>query len=270
MYAKKSLGQHFLTSPKAIKTMIESGDITKNETVVEIGPGKGVLTRELLQKAKQVIAIEKDTELIPLLSELFSEEIHSGKLILLHEDVLSKKPEEIKEIPSIYKVVANIPYYITGAIIEHFLSAKKHPETMILLMQKEVAERIVSRDGKQSVLSVAVEAYGTAKLLEKVPRGAFSPAPKVDSAIISIKNISHSFFDSINEKDFFLTIKTLFGKKRKQIGGSLGEYIDNKEKALEILSTLEINPKTRPEEISLSLWKKIALAVAQYKTISVQ
>lgn len=265
MYAKKSLGQHFLISQKAIKSMVNSGEIKKGDTILEIGPGKGILTEEILKQADNVVAIEKDTELIPLLEEKFSEEIKSKKLILIQGDILSIDIENLKELKNPYKIIANIPYYITGAIIERFLSIKNQPVSMILLMQKEVAERIVSRDKKESVLSIAVKAYGEAKLIEKVPRGAFSPAPKVDSAIIAIKNISKKFFNDISEKDFFVFIKSIFGKKRKQIGGSISEFIGNKGIAIKSLEELNINPKSRPEEIDILMWKKIINTLAKYQ-----
>lgn len=265
MQAKKSLGQHFLTSPKAVRTMITAGEPFANETVLEIGPGKGVLTKELLAKAKRVVAVEKDAELIPFLSEVFAAEIKEGNFILIQGDVLTLDPSSIPALSSGYTIVANIPYYITGAIIEHFLSTKNHPQNMVLLMQKEVAERIVSRDGKESVLSLAVKAFGVPKLVEKVPKGAFSPSPKVDSAIISITSISHSFFDTIHESDFFTLVKTLFGKKRKQVGGSLGDFLKDKALAQHILEQVSISPQTRPEEIPLPVWKKITQLVAKEK-----
>ena len=205
MQAKKSLGQHFLKSQKAIETMVKTSGAQTGDLVLEIGPGMGVLTEALLQAGASVVAVEKDDLLIPVLEEKFEKEIKSGQLKLIHDDILnfdvSKVPFGGSELPrgtlDTYKLVANIPYYITGQIIRIFLEAENQPESMTLLVQKEVAERIVARDEKESLLSLSVKAYGTPKYVEKVPRGAFAPAPNVDSAIIHISNISKNNFRKI-------------------------------------------------------------------------
>jgi len=254
--AKKSLGQHFLTSEKALAQIVEAGQVGPQDVVLEIGPGKGVLTQGLLARAKKVIAIEKDRELIPVLTEKFYTYIKEGKLELIEADILKFDPSSNLELKT-YKLIANIPYYITGAIIEQFLSATNQPTQMVLLIQKEVAERMVARDGKESVLSIAVKAYGVPKIIAKVPAGAFSPAPKVDSAIISIENISRDFFEGLHERSFFSVLKFIFGKKRKQIGGSLAEFVGDRKKALGILEKLSIDSKTRPEDLRLSDWKQL-------------
>jgi 16S rRNA (adenine1518-N6/adenine1519-N6)-dimethyltransferase len=160
-----------------------------------------------------------------------------------------------------YKLIANIPYYITGAILEKFLSTEHQPRQMVLLLQKEVAERIVAKDGKESVLSISVKAYGTPRLVAKVPAGAFAPAPQVDSAIISIENISREFFKDVDEKKFFQLLKSVFGKKRKQLGGSLSDFLENREQAQKILTELGIEVKTRPEDLRISDWKRIAQSI---------
>ncbi len=255
MKAKKSLGQHFLKSEKALTQIVTAGAIYANDIVLEIGPGQGVLTERLLRLAGKVIAIEKDRELIPLLKEKFAKEIAEERLDLLEEDILKFDPAVLRFYKKPYKLIANIPYYITGAIIEQFLSTPHQPEQLVLLVQKEVAQRIVAKDKKESVLSVAVRAYGVPQIIATVPAGAFSPAPKVDSAIISIKNISRDFFKTCNEELFFKTIKFIFGRKRKQIEGSLTEFIKNRALAKKILEESGIAPQTRPEEISLLQWK---------------
>jgi 16S rRNA (adenine1518-N6/adenine1519-N6)-dimethyltransferase len=217
--AKKHLGQHFLTSQKALFDMVTAGQVVSGDLVLEIGPGKGVLTKELLEKGAQVIAIEKDADLLPLLKEKFEKELGREQLQILPKDVLAFDPSILKEYKKSYKLIANIPYYITGAIIEQFLGAKHQPSTMVLLIQKEVAERIIARNektgnlgGKQSILSIAVSVYGQPKVVSKVPSGAFFPPPKVDSAIIAIENINRSFFEGIDEKKFFEVLKFCFGR----------------------------------------------------------
>jgi 16S rRNA (adenine1518-N6/adenine1519-N6)-dimethyltransferase len=268
--AKKHLGQHFLTSQKALFDMVKAGQVVSGDLVLEIGPGKGVLTKELLEKGAQVIAIEKDTDLIPLLKERFAKEIDSEKLIILNRDILQFDPTNYLPLTtnSSYKLIANIPYYITGAIIEQFLGAKHQPSTMVLLIQKEVAERIIARNektgnlgGKQSILSIAVSVYGKPRVVSKVPAGAFFPPPKVDSAIIAIENINRSFFEGIDEKKFFEVLKFCFGRKRKQLLGSLTEFLEERTKAISALQKADISAKARPEDLSKEDWKRLLQSI---------
>ncbi len=271
MKAKKSLGQHFLKSEKALGQIVEAANIASTDFVLEIGPGTGILTERLLAKAERVLAIEKDRDMIAILEERFANEIEMGKLVIIEGDILKFDPSTL---PIGYKLVANIPYYITGAIIEQFLSTENQPQSMVLLMQKEVADRIVARQpshggggqargGKQSVLSIAVNAYGKPKVIAKVPPGAFNPPPKVDSAILYIEGISRDFFNHTSEKLFFEVMKAIFGKKRKQVGGSLADFLDDKDRALAILSAASLDPKIRPEELSLAQWGRLTQLVEE-------
>lgn len=258
MKAKKQLGQHFLKSESALSKIIDAADPAGDDIIVEVGPGTGALTERLLFFAAKVVAIEKDRDLIPVLQEKFATQIAGGKLDLLEQDVLKFDPTILSFYREhSYKLVANIPYYITGAIIEQFLSTPFQPEHMVLLIQKEVAERIVARDKKESIYSIAVKAYGTPKIIAKVPPGAFVPPPSVDSAILSIEHINRDFFTDVDETLFFKILKGVFGKKRKQIGGSLAEIVGDKEKALAALQRSSIDPKTRPEDMSLPVWKTL-------------
>lgn len=202
MRAKKSLGQNFLKSEAALRKIIEVGEIQTEDVILEIGPGRGVLTEKLLKYAGTVIAVEKDRELVEFLQNKFKKEISSCSLVLVHGDIL--KFELARQDLASYKVIANIPYNITGAILKKFLGGNQPPsaqgyggampERMILMLQQEVAQRVVARGGKESLLSISVKAYGEPKLVMKVPKRYFSPQPKVDSAIISIKNISRKNF----------------------------------------------------------------------------
>lgn len=261
MQAKKSLGQHFLKSEKALRQIIEAGHLSERDTVLEIGPGTGVLTNQLLQKAGKVVAVEKDRELIHYLTQTYATDLETKKLTILDQDILKFDPSMMQWYGKSYKLIANIPYYITGAIIEQFLSATFQPSTMVLLIQKEVAERIIARDKKESVLSIAVKAYGTPRIIDKVPRGAFAPAPKVDSTIIAIEGISRAFFTDCDEAAFFALLKFIFGRKRKQIGGSLSEYLDDKPRAHAVLTAVQIDPKTRPEDLTLDQWRMLVQKV---------
>jgi len=250
--AKKSLGQNFLKSIPALNMMTEQGEIKKEDTIIEIGPGKGALTQKLLEKSNKVIAIEKDRDLIDILTERFTEEIKNGKLEIINGDCLDFEPKNNK-----YKIIANIPYNITGAILKKFLSCEFQPEKMVLLVQHEVARRIVASDKKESILSLSVKAYGDPKYIMKVGKRFFSPSPKVDSAIILINNISNKYFSDKNEESsFFDAVKSGFAHKRKVLRKNLEEIaplsvIDN------MYKELKIDAKTRAEDLPFPTWIKI-------------
>lgn len=272
MKAKKSLGQNFLKSELALRKIIETGEIKSDDIILEIGPGKGALTKKLLErvyseKAGMVIAVEKDRELFEFLKIKFEKEIKNKKLVLINDDILyfnvslevlkfssgprKQSPDHEENLKLLnYKVIANIPYNITGAILKKFLTEKSQPETMVLMVQNEVAKRIVAHDRKESILSISVKAYGEPKIIMKVPKRYFSPAPKVDSAIISIKNISHKIFkeNKINEENFWEIVKTGFAHKRKKLSSNL-KTLQNTNKNL----ILELGNK-RAEDLSLKDW----------------
>lgn len=255
--AKKSLGQNFLKSEPALRMMCESGAVGTTDIIIEIGPGKGALTSKLIEKAKKVIAVEKDRDLIVFLKEKFSEEIEIGKLELINADILQFDPKSYGLKEWEYKIVANIPYNITGAIIKKFLSEVAQPKTMVLLVQKEVAERIVARDNKESILSLSVKVYGTPKYIMKVGKRFFSPSPKVDSAIIAITNISKNNFNSEKDEEiFFSIIKAAFAHKRKVLVKNL-EHVANSKVVIEMFQELGINIKTRAEDVPFLLWLRI-------------
>lgn len=254
--AKKSLGQNFLKSRKAINAMISAPEISADDTVVEIGPGKGALTGPLLETGATVIAFELDQRMVEFLKEKFASYIASKKLILVHQDVLEVDIfEYTKGKP--YKVVANIPYYITNLIIRTFLSNKFQPSAMCLLIQKEVAERIVSRDNKESILSMSVKLFGEPSYVTKVGKQYFSPSPKVDSAVILISDINRMHIASSDyEKKFFEIIKTAFGQKRKQAIKNLSN-LSSKESWQQIFSDVNINVQARAEDITFHQWQQI-------------
>lgn len=286
--AKKSLGQHFLKSKKALSDMIAAGNVTSTDTVLEIGPGKGALTKELLQHAGKVIAIEKDKSLIPVLEETFAEEIKNKKLVLIEGDMM----EDNIQLPREYKVIANIPYYITGALFQMFLEREAQPSAVVFLVQKEVAERIVGRHptasrrlrgAQESILSLSVKAYGEPKYVSKVPKHYFSPEPKVDSAIIAITNISKQKFETahITEKAFFNVVKIGFAHKRKVLVQNLVELLTPpsakglpppldrggktpKEIIQKAFENLSLSLKIRAENVELPLWIALTQALAPH------
>ncbi len=255
MTAKKSLGQYFLTAPQVIKKTVEAAELTDKDVVLEIGPGDGALTKELIMRAKKVIAVEKDVKLINILKQTFKKEIEKNILELIHDDILLCDFSKLKLTNKSYKVVANIPYYITGILIRTLLTNKIQPDTIVLIVQKEIAERI-ARDKKESLLSLSVKAYGSPKYIGTIKPGAFRPSPKVDSAILLIKDISRDFFIDIGEKVFFKAVKTGFSSKRKQVLNNL-EKIKDKDSLIQIFNKFGIDTKIRAEDISLETWKKI-------------
>lgn len=243
--AKKSLGQNFLKSELALRKIIEAGEIKSDDVILEIGPGKGALTEKLLEKSEIVVAVEKDRELFEFLKEKFAPQIKSGSLILLNEDILEFKMKRN------YKIIANIPYNITGAILKKFLTEKAQPSLMVLMVQHEVAKRIVAQGGKESILSISVKAYGEPKMIMKVAARYFSPAPKVDSAVILIKNISREIFlkNKIEEEKFWEIVRAGFAHKRKKLSGNLKTVKTHINK--DFLETLG---NKRAEDLSLSDW----------------
>jgi 16S rRNA (adenine1518-N6/adenine1519-N6)-dimethyltransferase len=251
MQKKKSLGQHFLHNPYYLSLIADTASIKKGEVVLEVGPGEGALTRELLKRGAKVVAVEKDARLIPILKEIFAEEIKTKKLILHEGDALELSATRLK-LGREYKVVANIPYYITGLLIRKFLSEKNPASTLVLLVQKEVAQRI-AREPKESILSLSVKAYGEPKYVKTVPRGAFNPPPQVDSAILLVSNVSRKYFTrKDSEEKFFSLVKTGFGQKRKllkkNLSALLGERVD------ELFAQVGIAPNARAEDVPLKKW----------------
>ena len=258
MYAKKSLGQHFLRSERAIETIVDAGDLSVMDTVLEIGPGEGVLTHALIDTGAKVIAVEKDDDLFAFLGEKFIDETSTGQLQLVHGDILEFESDEFN------KIVANIPYNITGAVIRKFLSADHQPERIMLLVQKEVAERIVAKgdkpfdsaQGKESILSISVKAYGIPRYVEKVLAGSFVPAPRVDSAIICIEDISKDFFTNFGEEEFFTMLRAGFHAKRKKLSSNLSELYP-KEMVKNAFHELSLDENTRAEDVKLDIWQQI-------------
>lgn len=241
------LGQHLLTNPHVGVKVADAAGVTKDTLVLEVGPGKGALTQELLRRGAIVIAVEKDPAMIEVLQELFSKEIKNKKLKIVAGDVREYPPDAL--IPrKKYVVAANIPYYITGELIRTFLTAKNQPLAVSLLVQKEVAER-VARSKKESILSLSVKVYGTPKYVDTVKRGNFNPAPKVDSAILAITDISRKNFKTISEDTFFTLIKAGFGQKRKTLSGNVRRALGKE---------LAIEKNVRAEDVPLSEWLVLA------------
>jgi 16S rRNA (adenine1518-N6/adenine1519-N6)-dimethyltransferase len=259
--AKKSLGQNFLHAPHITGTMIHAADIQARDIILEAGPGKGALTSELLQTGAHVIAVEKDDRAVEFLREKFASEIKKGTLTLLHEDILDFDPK--KSLPKgEYTMAANIPYYITGEFLRKFLESDRQPKKMILIVQKEVAKRIVDTE-KESILSISVKAYGEPRYIETVPARHFRPVPKVDSAVILIDALSKAFFtkNSLNEEFFFKILKMGFAHKRKVLINNLKKAVSG-DILQKIWNKMELSPTIRAEKLSLKNWGEITAFIA--------
>lgn len=249
--AKKSLGQNFLMHARIAERIAMVAELPSDSIVFEIGPGTGMLTRELLKRVKKVIALEADQELFEKLRVVFVEDIAQGRLELMCGDI---RTFTIDTLPKKYALVANIPYYLTGEIFRMFLEAENQPTSMTLLVQKEVAER-VAQSKKESILSLSVKAYGTPKREFVVPRGAFVPAPKVDSAVLTIRDISKRHFKTrANEERFFELVRAGFAHKRKFVLKNLAEAGLFTEKMRSRLENLSVSTKARAEDLPLSVW----------------
>lgn len=255
VHAKKSLGQNFLKYPKAtsrIAEVIREQDI---EIVVEIGPGKGALTGPILEKTNATLyVIELDMRMIELLQEKFADYIQQERLVIIHSDILDITIAELLGDKK-YGLVGNLPFYITGAIIRKFLTDKHQPTFMSFITQKEVAHRIVKRDNKESILSLSVEVFGTPKYEMKIAKKYFSPAPKVDAALLSVLDINRNNFLSVSEERFFEIVKTGFAHKRKKLSSNIKSLFT--QPIEEIFKEQEIDINSRAEDIPLSAWLKL-------------
>lgn len=254
MQAKKSLGQNFLKSQKAISDTVRAAQISPGETVLEIGPGRGALTGALLTAGAKVLAVETDRELVAHLLEKFAREIKENSLVLVHGDILDFNPKNYKLKAGGYKLVANIPYYITGAILRKFLESPSSPKSMTLIVQKEVGERIVAKDGKESILSLSVKIFGWPKLVSKIPKRYFSPEPQVDSAIVHIDEISKKRLGKTLLEKFFQVVKAGFAHKRKMLLGNLVSAGFAKDRAVLALEKAGLAKTARAEDVPLSTW----------------
>lgn len=245
------LGQHFLVEKKYLDLIIEAAEPLDGNTIIEIGPGMGVLTRELSEKSKEVIAIEIDPRMVEILKTICAK---CTNLTVKTMDVRNFDPTDVGD----YKIVANLPYYITSLILRKFLEEKNKPKEMVLLMQKEVAERVCATPNRMSLLSVSIQFYGSPKMIGIVPREAFFPTPQVDSAIVKITTYKTPIFNDVDVEKFFNLVKAGFSEKRKQLGNSLlGLSTAPKEEVGEMLINAGINPERRAETLSLDEWRKI-------------
>ena len=258
--AKKSLGQNFLKDDAVLQRIIESANLSKNDVVIEIGPGQGVLTELLAQKCKKVIAIELDDRLIEMLRNKLR---NKENVEIIHNDILKINLPELVSKYEIqdtrYKTVANIPYYITAPIIRLLLETKIPPSEMILMVQKEVAERICAKAGEMSILAVSVQYYAQPEYLFTVPKTAFDPMPKVDSAVIRIVTSNQQpVISKKNNRDFFRVVRAGFSAKRKTLVNNLANGLQLDKKTVEEkLIAFGFSKNTRAQELGVEDWQKL-------------
>lgn len=263
---KKSLGQNFLTSDVVPGWMCDAAEIKSGDVVLEIGPGTGRLTKTLLQRGAVVTAVEADIRAIESLKETFATEINSKQLTIHHGDSRIITPATLGFKDKAFKVVANIPYYLSGILLRGSLESEIQPTTLVFLMQKELVARI-AKDKKASLLSLSVQVFGETKYIKTVSRGHFLPMPKVDSAILAVTNINRENFSDLKPTFFFELLHLGLGKKRKQLLANLTQ--NWKREDLEIVfQNINLPLNIRGEDLLLTTWLSLASKLANLPTNS--
>ncbi|HTL39444.1 MAG TPA: 16S rRNA (adenine(1518)-N(6)/adenine(1519)-N(6))-dimethyltransferase RsmA [Methylomirabilota bacterium] len=256
---KDYLGQNFLVDEEILQGIMEEAEIKPTDLILEVGPGLGTLTEELLKRGARITAIEKDEKLIPILNKNLKKypnaKIISGDILRFN---LSN------QISGSYKVVANIPYYLTSKLFQYFLEQKNKPESLILMVQKEVGERVTATAGELSILGISVQVYADAEIILDVPKTSFWPVPEVDSVVLKI--IPKLKYPNLkDEKLFFRILKIAFAGKRKQIHNTLASGLKlSKEEVNDLLKKAGIEPTTRPQDVSIDQWIELSLQVPNY------
>jgi 16S rRNA (adenine1518-N6/adenine1519-N6)-dimethyltransferase len=250
----KGLGQNFLADRAALERVVSAAEINAGDEVLEVGAGLGNLSRLLAQTAKRVVAVELDEKLLPVLGD----RLQAYKNVdIIHADILEVDLGELLNKPG-YLVVANIPYYITSALLRHLLEAHQKPSRLVLTVQKEVAERICAKPGKYSLLALSVQVYGEPRVAARIPAGAFYPVPKVDSAVVRVDIYPQPLIPPEKLDAFFRLAKAGFSQKRKTLRNALAGGMGwGKEKAGEILQAAGIDPQRRAQTLSIEEWGRL-------------
>jgi 16S rRNA (adenine1518-N6/adenine1519-N6)-dimethyltransferase len=252
--ADKSLGQNFLQDANALEQIARAAEIQPDDSVLEIGPGLGSLTRYLAASARDVVAVELDGRLLPPLEAILTP--HSNVRVV-HADILKIAPGELIAQPG-YLVVANIPYYITSAVIRHLLEDSNKPRRIVLTIQKEVAGRICAEPGDLSLLALSVQVYGRPRIAANIPAEAFFPTPKVDSAVLLVDIFPNPLVEEKYLKVFFQLIKAGFAQKRKTLRNSLASGLrQSTNEIVELLRLAGIDPMRRAETLSIPEWQSL-------------
>jgi 16S rRNA (adenine1518-N6/adenine1519-N6)-dimethyltransferase len=264
LHPRKGLGQNFLVDERVLKQILAKAEVGPEDTVLEVGAGLGTLTQALAERARRVVAVEVDPQLVPALrSRLQSTsnvEIVQGDILAL--DIARLMWGECTQRASPYKVVANIPYYITSAVLRHLLEASARPELIVLMVQKEVAQRIVAKPGEMSLLAVSVQFYALPRLVARVPARAFYPRPKVDSAIVRLDPREQLPLGTDEIGPFFKVVRAGFAQRRKQLRNSLAHGLGlSPQLVTRAMSGAGIDPRRRAQTLSVAEW------VTLYRTL---
>ena len=253
---KKELGQNWLRDRGMLEAIVDEADLSAGDTVLEIGPGLGTLTSELLRRAGKVVAVELDSERAAKLPAQFP-----GKnLTVINEDILSY---DLERLPTGYKVVANVPYYITSKIIEKLTTASNRPSVIVILVQKEVAERIVARPGGMSILAISAQIFAKTHLGIEIPRQFFTPVPKVDSQVVVLEMRDKPLVLEKDQKAFFRVVKAGFANKRKKLRSSMSAGLAiSKSDTEKLLRQAGIDPDLRAEDLSIDDWIRLMRGAA--------
>lgn len=255
--AKKSLGQHFLTCAWVLDALIKGAELIADDTVLEIGPGTGILTEALARHSKKIIAVEKDEALAAQLGERLKEknilnvEVITGDILEILPSLFSTYNLQTNS----YKLISNLPYYLTARLMRTLFEQDSLPSTIVVTVQREVAERIVARPPKMSLLSLSIQVFGKTEILRRIPRSCFSPPPRVESAILKVSSISRDFFDSrrITPEDFFRVLRSAFANKRKVLTTTLAPFVEKADLRV-YLRKNGLSEKARPGELAPQQW----------------
>lgn len=262
----KTLGQHFLADAGPVRAAVEAAELGPGDLVLEVGPGLGILTHALSDRAERVVAVELDARMRKVLADQLG---HRDNLLVVDADILGVDPAALIGAPAEargrmagYKVVANLPYQITSAVLRHLLEARVRPERLVVMVQKEVAERILAAPGDMSILAVAVQLYARPSLVALVPPEAFLPPPNVDSALLRL-DVYPDLAVPVRDVDrFFQVVRAGFGQKRKQLRNSLSAGLGlSTEDAATVLTASGVDPQRRAETLSLEEWARLAAAL---------
>ena len=257
---KKSLGQNFLHDPNALDKIVATAGIAPEDAVLEVGPGTGALTTRLAQVAKRLVTVEVDDRLAPILESQLAPYPH---IEIIWQDILQVDVAALFA-PGPYVVVANLPYYITSAILRHLLESRHRPRRLVLMVQTEVAERIVAKPDEMSILAVSVQYYGKPRIATRLKPAAFWPRPDVDSAVLTIDTYAQPSVNVADERLFFQVVRAGFGQKRKQLKNALGSNLHlDSEQTASIFDLAGLDGRRRAETLTLVEWATLTTACSQ-------
>lgn len=260
---RKSLGQHFLTDEAVLETIVEAAELSPQDTVIEVGPGLGVLTVQLARRAGSVVAVELDTRLASLLKHRLSS---LRNVCVVNVDILEVSLSQLLKGKNDYKVVANLPYYITSPVLRHFVESSPRPSLMVVMVQKEVGEAIVAAPGKMSLLAVSLQLYARPRIVARVASRSFYPQPKVDSVILRLDLLSEPAVPVADLKDFLEVVRCGFSSPRKQLHNSLAQGLRMKSsQVVELLRKAGVESQRRAETLSLVEWSRVYEVLQAWK-----